>query len=194
MNTLPTHEYTQELLAANALDGLEPEDQLRVLEHLQDCPACSAALQEYRETAVLLAYGAPARRMDPQRSDRLRARLLAEARADRSRAEQVQAVEAPNVPIALVPRRRSRDWGRWVGWAVAAGLSSLLLTHHAFHRPLSLGWLAAAILGMLLVGVGIYAVIQRDRVRRMEQEMEELRARRGGPRSQRGDRDPSYIL
>jgi hypothetical protein len=47
---------------------------------------------------------------------------------------------------------------------VAAGLAGVLLIHHAIHRPLAYGWLAAGALMIALVAVGGYARVQRGRV------------------------------
>lgn len=50
-----------------------------------------------------------------------------------------------------------------MGWMVAAGLAGLLLMHHAIHRPLDYGWLAAGALTIVLVMVGGHARVQRAR-------------------------------
>jgi hypothetical protein len=50
-----------------------------------------------------------------------------------------------------------------MGWMVAAGLAGLPLMHHAIHRPLDYGWLAAGALTIVLVAAGGYARVQRAR-------------------------------
>jgi Anti-sigma-K factor rskA/Putative zinc-finger len=56
----PSHGELQELLGAYALDAV-PEDERRDLEaHLAECPRCRAEVAEHRDTAALLAGGAPA--------------------------------------------------------------------------------------------------------------------------------------
>ena len=49
----------QPLLAAYALEALEPEERLRVEAHLAGCAACRAALAEYQAVAEGLALAAP---------------------------------------------------------------------------------------------------------------------------------------
>ena len=47
---------------------------------------------------------------------------------------------------------------------VAAGLAALLITHHGFHQSLSFGWLTAGVFAAVSVGLGAYALAQRDRL------------------------------
>lgn len=56
MSTLG-HPDVQELLGAFALDALEPTEADAVDLHLRDCPRCRAEVEEFRETAAMLAYG-----------------------------------------------------------------------------------------------------------------------------------------
>lgn len=56
MNTLG-HPEVQELLGAYALDALDPGEADAVDLHLRDCPRCRAEVEEYRETAAMLAFG-----------------------------------------------------------------------------------------------------------------------------------------
>jgi hypothetical protein len=56
MSTLG-HPDVQELLGAFALDALDPVEADAVDLHLRDCPRCRAEVEEYRETAAMLAYG-----------------------------------------------------------------------------------------------------------------------------------------
>lgn len=56
MSTLG-HPDVQELLGAFALDALDPAEADAVDLHLRECPRCRAEVEEYRETAALLAYG-----------------------------------------------------------------------------------------------------------------------------------------
>lgn len=171
-----THDGAQQLLAAEALEALEPGERARVLEHLRECPECAQELEQYRRVAASLADAVPVEPMEQQRSERLRARLVARARADRSGAGEARGLDPETPPAVPLPLRRSHGFGQWAGWAVAAGLASLLLTHHAFHRPVaSLGWIAASVFGVLLVGVGIYAAVQRRRVQELKRERESAR-------------------
>ena len=144
MNPGPDHEAVQELLAAAALGLLEDAELQRVMAHTSDCPECARLLQEYRETAVNLALMLPPQRLDPARSARTKARLLARVRAEKGKGT-----------------IHARTAGRWAGWLVAAGLAGIVLMHHSVHRPVDYGWLAAGILALVLVGVGVYARLQR---------------------------------
>ena len=56
MSTLD-HAAAQDLLGAFALDALEPDEADAVDLHLRDCPRCRAEVEEYRETAAMLAFG-----------------------------------------------------------------------------------------------------------------------------------------
>lgn len=51
------HPEVQELLGAFALDALDPGEADAVDLHLRDCPRCRAEVEEYRETAAMLAFG-----------------------------------------------------------------------------------------------------------------------------------------
>lgn len=56
MSTLG-HPDVQDMLGAFALDALDPSEADAVDLHLRDCPRCRAEVEEYRETAAMLAYG-----------------------------------------------------------------------------------------------------------------------------------------
>jgi anti-sigma factor RsiW len=164
LRTLMTlHEELRGLLAAEALGALDAPERAALLVHLAECRACAEEVAELREAAGALVHAAPIVALDPARAERIRSRLLARAAAERR------------------PAPRS-GWGRRVssglGWATAAGLATLLLTHHSFHRPLDLGWVAAAVLGVLLFVVGSYAAAQR-------RELRALREERGGAEGER---------
>lgn len=49
-----THDEAQELLAAHALDAVEPDEAERIEEHLRDCPRCRAEFNAHLETAAVL--------------------------------------------------------------------------------------------------------------------------------------------
>ena len=117
-----------------------------MLAHVQGCVECSAELEEYRAAAGELALLLPEARMSDIGRTSVRRRLLARARAG-------------NHPRPAVGWR-----GGWAGWVVAAGLAGVLLMHHAVHRPVDYGWLAAGGLTVVIVLLGIYAWVQRSRV------------------------------
>jgi hypothetical protein len=69
-----THEEVREVIAAYAIDAIDPTERARIDDHLIGCDACRATLREHQEAAGLLAFTAePA---TPSRG--LRARLLDE--------------------------------------------------------------------------------------------------------------------
>ena len=146
MNPGPDHEAVQEMLAAAALGTLDDTELRWVVTHTGDCPDCAGAFQEYRDAAASLALVLPAARLDPARSARMKSRLMARVRLQKGG--------------GIRPAWRAG----WVGSLVAAGLAGLLLVHHSVHRPLDYGWLAAGILTLALVAVGVYARAQRRRV------------------------------
>jgi anti-sigma-K factor RskA len=69
-----------ELSAAYALDALDADQRLAFEEHLGECERCRADVAEFRGTAALLAYGAPA--TAPRAA--LRDRILNQVRAERA--------------------------------------------------------------------------------------------------------------
>jgi anti-sigma factor RsiW len=153
MSSVPVHPDIQEKLPAAALAILEPEEMEQVRVHVRDCVECARLLEEYRAAATALALQLPSSNMSAFRSDALRARILARARA-----------KSRNT------RKASTMIYQWSGWMVAAGLAGILLVHHSVHRPLDYGWLAAAFLGVVLLAVGLYAWVQRSRVVKLERE------------------------
>lgn len=157
-----THEDVQAALAAEALDALDGPERDAVRAHLAGCPECRDELDAYREAAALLAHTAPHRPMEPARSDRVRARLLARAAAGRQGGEAPPtAPAAPTPVIPLASRRRS---------ALPA-------------------WLAAAASLLLAVGVGAYALSLRGRVSSLEQQTAALSRDRGRLASALGERE-----
>lgn len=148
MSSVPGHAEMQEKLAAAALGILNSAEMDQIRAHIRGCPECATLLEEYRDTATALALQLPHAQMEASRSDALRDRLLARAKA------------TPN----KVTRKASSMIYQWSGWMVAAGLAGILLVHHSVHRPLDHGWLAAGLLVMVLLAVGIYARAQRRRV------------------------------
>jgi hypothetical protein len=157
MSHTPNHAELQEILPAAALEMLDPAEAERVLAHVRDCEECAGLLRQYRDAAAVLALQLPARPMSSERASATRARLLARARSDRA------------IPIT---RKASSMIYQWSGWMVAAGLTGILLVHHSVHRPLDHGWLAAGVLVVILLVVGIYAVVQRRRISELEDRLD----------------------
>ena len=152
-----SHDQVQELLAGAALEILEPAELDAVTRHVGECPDCAAMLETYRATAAELSARLPARERSPQHAAESRRRLLSRVRDARV--------------VAAGHRRRAAALVRWSGWAVAAGLAGVLAIHHSIHRPVDYGWLAAGVLSVILLGLALYAWIQRSRLEALEAEM-----------------------
>ena len=165
MSSAPGHAEMQEKLAAAALGILNSAEMDQIRAHIRGCPECATLLEEYRDTTTALALQLPHTQMEAGRSDALRARLLAHARSK---------------PRNQVTRKASSMIYQWSGWMVAAGLAGILLVHHSVHRPLDYGWLAAAFLGVVLLAVGVYARVQRNRLVELERRSGEVGERASG--------------
>jgi anti-sigma-K factor RskA len=113
-----THDEAWSNLAAVALDALSAEEREAVLAHAAQCATCGPELSSLTETAAEVAYAAPPMPMEPERSARVRARLLARAAADRGGPGVVPLV-VPRVASAPSPAARAR---RWVPWLAAAAI------------------------------------------------------------------------
>jgi anti-sigma factor RsiW len=180
------HDEMRAALAAEALGALDGEERTLLHAHLAACPACRAELAELRAGAGVLAYASPPAPMDAGRSNRIRARLLARAAADRgfggdASGRDDDGVSGPTlaggppsriaddvtqvVPIApepiavpVVARDRDRDRGDDVTQVIPIGAAP------SRRRGTVLPWLAAAASLLLLLGAGAYALNLRERV------------------------------
>ena len=137
-----THEEIQAALAAEALGALDGDEAAAVQAHLRECAECREELASLREAAASLAYAAPTAPMEPGRSDRLRARLLARAAADAGGSGRVPAREP-------VPARREEP--------------GVIPISRGRGRPALPAWIAAAAAVVLLIGVGTYAARLKGR-------------------------------
>ena len=158
MNTQPRHEQVIEQLPAAALEMLEGGEQAVVTEHARVCAECGQLLRDYRRLAGGLAHLIPSQPFDPARAAVVRSEVM----------ERVREGKRGRTKIRFMAER-------WSGWMVAAGLAGVLLIHHGIHQPLAYGWLAAGVLLLLLVVLGVYTLVQRaslaamkDRLRVME--------------------------
>ena len=163
MTDIMRHDQIEQLLPAAALEILEGDELLQVRSHVRDCTGCARLLDSYREAVAGIATSLPERPLQPARSVRVRARLVA-------RAARQMAASTPVAP------RAARSWmiDRWAGWAVAAGLAGILLIHHAVHRPLDYGWLVAGGLVLLALALTVYIRVQRARVSALEERLSSL--------------------
>ncbi|MDA8286604.1 MAG: anti-sigma factor [Actinomycetota bacterium] len=131
------HEQLQQLVAAYALDALDPAEASLVEAHLTTCPRCRAELDAHRQVAAMLGdAGGPAR---PEIWERITGRLA----------------EAPP-PLRLpIPQRRSGTV-RWLTTAVAAAAAAAI----AF-----LGWDVSHLAGQVdrPVGAPAAGIVQAAR-------------------------------
>ena len=106
-----THQELIDSAASYALDALDPGERVAFEIHLATCAECQAEVDAYREVAGALAHAAP-RSVIP-RSDRLRERILREAR-------QVRPItSAPSAPAVLAkPPVQSRSRST-IPWTIA---------------------------------------------------------------------------
>jgi hypothetical protein len=110
MKTDRSHDEIEELIAAEALDGLDPGERDRLFRemasHGPDCPDCARLLGEYSEVAGWLALA-----LEPTAlSEGAEERLIRAAR------EHASPKEGPH-PAAI---------GRWRRWAAAASVAAVL--------------------------------------------------------------------
>jgi anti-sigma-K factor RskA len=129
-----THEAATEALEALALDALDASERAAVMAHVAECAECQRELAALERTASDIALAAPPLPMEPARRDRIRARLMARAAADRAFADRSFADRAFNEPLADVPPpsnivplrpvRRGMDVSTWM--AMAAGLVAIV--------------------------------------------------------------------
>lgn len=149
-----------EIVSAVHNGGISPAERQRLLDHMAVCAQCRAALAAV--VGGVVPRGVDGDDLDPARSAQVRARLLNRAANDR----QIEALSG-----------RSRfNLPAGGGWLVAAGLATLLLSHHAFHRPLMLGWVVSAFLGFLCLGLGVNALVQRRELDRLRKELQRSNA------------------
>jgi anti-sigma factor RsiW len=72
------HEEYQELMTAQALSALDSAEADRLERHLEGCPECRAAMEEWQKTSAWLAMDAPLR--EPSRE--VRTRILEQIRSE----------------------------------------------------------------------------------------------------------------
>jgi hypothetical protein len=107
------HNDVQPALASEALSALAGSERERVMAHVAACPGCARDLAGLRGAASLLAWLAPERPMEAERSARLRARLLVRAAADRIASndgltgDATERSTSPVVEPAPIPMRTS---------------------------------------------------------------------------------------
>ncbi len=120
-----THEQASEELEALALDALDAFERGAVLAHVAGCAECKAEFALLQRTAAQLVNAVAPVPMSPAQRDRVRARLLARATADRSVADAPRSRPNDVLPIGAAPSaaavsRRRMGGGGWL--ALAAGI------------------------------------------------------------------------
>lgn len=109
-----THTDYQELLAAYALDAIDPADRQALSEHLADCVQCRDELSALRDTTGLLSHAAA-----PQEpGEHVRAQILAQVRAETRRETPAQVVN--------MPQRTRTAWPNMLRLAAAIAFIALL--------------------------------------------------------------------
>jgi hypothetical protein len=157
MSGMDEHAALRAVVASRRPETLSEEQIEGLLRHAADCTDCAAELNEFAAAAILAQ--APALRFDPERSARVKERLLARARL--------------RLEPAAPPVRASPQAGmlRGSGWLAAAAMGIALITHHGFHEPLRAGWLVAAGFAIIALGLAVYARAQRQRLTDLEQRL-----------------------
>jgi len=132
-----THEQAREALEALALDALDASEREAVMAHVAGCAICQSELAALEHTTSELVYAAIPIAMSPAQRDRIRARLLARAAADRPSREPLAAATPLRVePSGAATRadaapvrasaRAPRVFGPAVWMAMAASLVAIL--------------------------------------------------------------------
>lgn len=162
MSGTPTHDELRDSLAAEALGALYGPERESLLAHLAGCEACARELADMRSTAGELAFAVPAVALDPDRSARVRARLVARAAADVRPRD-----AAPATPVT--PLRQGPA--------------------HARRAARSAGWWAAAAAVALLLGAGVYAASLSRRVEALRGRLAAAQTERDALRGELRSRD-----
>jgi hypothetical protein len=133
-----THEAASEALGALALDALDASEREAVLAHVAGCAECQRELAALERTASEIALAASPLPMASGQRDRIRARLIARAAADRGASEDASMApladarprlraDAPPPSSEVVPLRPSRRGMGTSAWmAMAAGLVAIV--------------------------------------------------------------------
>ena len=77
------HEQAHESLEALALDALDAAERAAVMAHVSGCAICREEMSQLRAAAAQLSYAVPAIPMSAAQRDRIKARLIGRAAADR---------------------------------------------------------------------------------------------------------------
>jgi anti-sigma-K factor RskA len=148
-----THESAREALEALALDALDASEREAVMAHVATCATCQSELAALENTANELAYAAVPLPMPPAQRDRIRARLLARAAADRATQDPLADV----TPLRVEPTRGTLPTD-------ARPIRPYVSTRRTF-GPAAWMAMAAGVVAVLGVGAFLNASRQRDALR-----------------------------
>jgi anti-sigma-K factor RskA len=153
-----SHEAAREALEALALDALDAAERESVLAHVAGCDECRRELASLERTAAQLALAAPAAPMPAARRDRVRARLVARAAADRPAEGGVADAPRDVLPRMMPPLRVEPSVPERAPDVVPSG-------SRARARPQLSGtaWLAVAASILAVIGFGGYLRASADR-------------------------------
>ena len=144
-----THEQAREALEALALDALDASERGAVMAHVATCAICQSELAALENTAGELALAAAPIPMPPAQRDRIRARLLARAAADR--ASELSAAAAPQLRVET-------------GRSAAGGDVTPLRPYTKVRRTFGpAAWIAMAAGLVAILGVGAFLKASRER-------------------------------
>ena len=144
-----THEQAREALEALALDALDASERGAVMAHVATCVICQSELAALENTVGELAYAATPIPVSPAQRDRIRARLMARAAADRASAEPRAAATPLRVESSRAPSRDD-----------VAPLRPYAPARRAFGPA---AWMAMAASLVAILGVGAFLKASRER-------------------------------
>jgi anti-sigma-K factor RskA len=150
------HEAARESLEALALDTLDASERDAVLAHVAGCDECRRELASLERTTAQLALAASSAPMPSARRDRVRARLVARAAADR--AGGATGVAGDVLPGVVPPLRVEPSVPERAPDAVPIGASG-----RARPRLSGTAWLAMAASILAVIGFGGYLRASADR-------------------------------
>ena len=115
---MTTHQELIDSAASYALDALDPGERAAFETHLATCAECQAEVSAYREVAGALAHAAP-QALIPQ-SDKLRERILRDARQVRPIKSAPSAAAVPEAPPLQSKSRSTFPWAVAIASLAAA--------------------------------------------------------------------------
>ena len=148
-----THDEAREALEALALDALDASERGAVMAHVATCAICQSELAALENTVGELAYAATPIPMSPAQRERIRARLMARATADRT----------SHAPLSGVAPLRV-DAGSGAARADVAPLRPYTPARRSL-GPATWMAMAASLVAILGVGLFLRASQERDAVR-----------------------------